>query len=93
MYEFKHEAQRREKIFKVYLVLFFLTALANLYSLFIDYGVDTISQVRAITSLLFYIIVFYFGIRRNKRAEILIKFVVWINIFVLLIMVFALVFT
>jgi hypothetical protein len=54
MYEFKHEPQRRERIFKLYLTLFLAAALANLYGFFIDYGVDTNSKVQAITSLLFY---------------------------------------
>ena len=93
MYEFKREVQRKNKTFKVYISLFLLSALINLYNFLIDFDMNLISKIRFISALIFYVIIFYLGLKRKPLAEIFIKFIVWINILALLVMMFAFMFT
>lgn len=93
MYKFKHEVQRKTKAFKVYISLFFLSALINLYNFLMDFDMNLISKIRFISALIFYVIVFYLGLKGKPLAEIFIKFIVWINILALLVMMFAFMFT
>lgn len=83
MYEFKHEFERREKIYKIYLILFVITVLINIFINFFDFGIGKFSETRVVISLLFWGIIFYFGLCRKIWAEVMIKFFVWLNIILL----------
>lgn len=83
MYEFKREVQRKNKIFKVYISLFLLSALINLYHFLMDFDMNLISKIRFILAVIFYVIIFYLGVKRKPLAGIFIKLIVWINILAL----------
>ncbi|MDL4839959.1 hypothetical protein [Aquibacillus rhizosphaerae] len=68
--------QDKEKKDNVYLVLFMVAAIINtIYDLFY-FGLS----VRVVIFLLFYIILFYLGLRRARWAEVLIKIYVWVTV-------------
>ena len=87
MYEFKHESERKEKIFKVYLFLFTITVLIYTFIDFFDLGIEKKSEFRVVISLLIYRVILYFGLRRKLWAEVMIKFFVWLNIILLFIII------
>jgi len=85
MYEFKYESERKELKHKIYLFLFIITVLINTFIDIFDLGIEKVSGFRIIISLLIYGIILYFGLRRKLWAEFMIKFFVWLNIILLLI--------
>lgn len=89
MYDFKHESERKEKKFKIYLYLFSITVLINTFIDFFDLGIEKVSEFRVVISLLIYVVILYFGLRRKLWAEVIIKFFVWLNIILLLIIINA----
>ncbi len=80
MYQFEHEIQRKQKIFKGYLVLFIMASLINLISFFMDGDI-----FRGMACLFFSLIVFHYGQRQKVWAALIIKFIVWLHIILLLI--------
>lgn len=80
MYQFQHERQRKEKIYKVYVILFIISVLINAVSLFVNGSI-----FRGILCLLFFSIVYHYGLRKNVWAVLIVKFIVWIHIFLLFI--------
>lgn len=87
MYETKDETQRKERKFKIYLLLFVISVLINTFIDFLDLGIEEVSKFRVVISLLIYGIILYFGLRRKLWAEVIIKFIVWLNIILLLIII------
>ncbi|CAH0266679.1 hypothetical protein SRABI133_03545 [Peribacillus simplex] len=87
MYEFKDESQRKEKKFKIYIFLFPMSVLINTFIDFFDLGIEKVSEFRVVLSLFFYGVILYFGLRRKFWAEVMIKFFVWLNIILLLIII------
>jgi hypothetical protein len=74
MYQFEHEVQRKEKVYKVYVILFIVSAMINAILFFLD-G----SHIRGIISLLFSFIVFYYSLRKHIWAILIIKCMVWLH--------------
>jgi len=87
MYEFKYESERKEKKYKLYLFLFIITVLINTFIDIFDLGIEKVSGFRIVSSLLFYGIILYFGLRRKLWADFMIKFFVWLNIILLFIII------
>lgn len=87
MYEFKYESERKEKKYKIYLILFIITILINTFIDFFNMGIEKVSGFRIASGLIFYGIILYFGLRRKLWAEVMIKFFVWLNIILLFIII------
>jgi hypothetical protein len=87
MYEFKYESERKEKKYKLYLFLFIITVLINTFIDIFDLEIEKVSGFRIVSSLLFFGIILYFGLRRKLWAEFMIKFFVWLNIILLFIII------
>ncbi|MGE1166558.1 hypothetical protein ACQJ0Y_25755 [Peribacillus simplex] len=87
MYEFKEEFDRKEKKYKIYLFLFIISVLINTFIDIFDLGIEKVSGVRIVISLLIYSVIFYFGLRRKFWAELMIKFFVWLNIILLFLII------
>ncbi len=87
MYEFKDESERKEKKFKIYLLLFVISVLINTFIDFFVLGIEEVSKFRVVVSLFIYVVIIYFGLRRKLWAEVIIKFFVWLNIILLLIII------
>lgn len=81
MYQLQHEIQKKEKIDRVYVILFIVSRLANIALQFADGNI-----LNGIVSLLFSFIVLHYGLRKKFCAEIFIKCTVWISIVFLLVM-------
>ncbi|MEY9865691.1 hypothetical protein ABIE66_001070 [Peribacillus sp. B2I2] len=84
MYQFQHEFQRKERIFKAYIFLFILTALVNIVLFFVDTN-SSYPIFRGSMSLFFFCTILYFGLRRNTWAVLIIKSFVWVQLFLLII--------
>jgi len=84
MYEFEYEIKRKEKIYKNYIILYMISALINLSLFLIDGEI-----LRGICSFLFVLIILNFGLRKKAWAIWIIKYMVWINIIALIIILFA----
>jgi hypothetical protein len=89
VYEFRDEL---EKKFKLYLLLFIISSLISVSLEIVDFWIGKSSGLRIVTSLLFYSLVFYFGLRRKSWAEWIIQFTVWMNIILLLLIIIATIF-
>jgi hypothetical protein len=87
MYEFKEESGRKEKRYKAYLFVFIITVLINTFIDLFDLGIEKVSMYRIVISLLVYFIIVYFALRRKLWANLMIKFFVWLNIFIFLLIV------
>lgn len=87
MLEFKDEFERKERNYKRYLFLFVITVLIHTFIDFFDLGIDNVSKLRVVISLLFYGVILYYGLRRKIWAEVMIKFFVWVNIILLVIII------
>lgn len=87
MLEFKDEFERKERNYKRYLFLFVITVLIHTFIDFFDLGNDNVSKLRVVISLLFYGVILYYGLRRKIWAEVMIKFFVWVNIILLIIII------
>ena len=85
MYQFQHEVQRKEKIYKVYVILFIISILINVALFFVDGSI-----LRGIVSLLFLSIVLHYGLLKKVWARLIVKFMVWLHMVLLLIMFLAL---
>lgn len=79
---FKEESERREKRYKAYLFVFIITVLISTFIDLFDLGIEKVSMHRIVISLLVYSIIFYFALRRKLWANLIIKFFVWLNIFI-----------
>lgn len=84
MYQFQHEFQRKERIFKAYIFLFILTALVNVVRFLADTN-SSYPMFRGSMSLFFFCTILYFGLRRNTWAVLIIKSFVWVYLFLLII--------
>lgn len=84
MYQFQHEFQRKERIFKAYIFLFILTALVNIVLFLVDTN-SSYPMFRGSMSLFFFCTILYFGLRRNTWAVLIIKSFVWVHLFLLII--------
>ncbi len=87
MLEFKDEFERKERNYKRYLFLFVITVLIHTFIDFFDLGIDNVSKLRVVISLLFYGVILNYGLRRKLWAEVMIKFFVWVNIILLVIII------
>lgn len=81
MYQFQHEVQRKERIDRVYVILFIVYSLVNLALQFAGGNI-----LNGIVNLLFSFIVLHYGLRKKFWAEIFIKYTVWIYTVLLLVM-------
>ena len=79
----KMSPREKKKNYKIYLFLFAITVLINLFIDFFDLGIEKVSGFRVVISLLIYSVILYFGLRRKLWAEVMIKFFVWLNIILL----------
>lgn len=83
MYEFPHERERKEKIFKAYIIVFSLAAaLSLIYGLF--WGND--SPARLAANFIFSIIVFVYALKGKTWAIFMLNLYVWMNLLTLIIM-------
>ncbi|MGG4386285.1 hypothetical protein ABEX08_30250 [Priestia megaterium] len=87
MYKFKDEFERKEKKFKIYIFLFVISVLINTFIDIFDLGIEKVSGVGIVISLLFFGVILYFGLRRKFWAEVMIKFFVWLNIILLFLII------
>lgn len=87
MYEFNNEFERKEKKYKIYLIVFIITALIYIFIDIFDLGIEKASGFRTVISLLFYGSILYFGLRRKLWAELMIKFFVWLHIIILFLII------
>ncbi|SFA99673.1 MULTISPECIES: hypothetical protein [unclassified Bacillus (in: firmicutes)] len=87
MYEFKDEFERKEKKFKIYIFLFVISVLIHTFIDVFDLGIEKVSGVGLVISLLFFCVILYFGLRRKLWAEVMIKFFVWLNIILLFLII------
>jgi hypothetical protein len=87
MYEFKEESERKEKRYKAYLFVFIITVLTNTVIDLFDLGIEKVSMYRIVINLLVYSIIFYFALSRKLWANLMIKFFVWLNIIIFLLIV------
>jgi hypothetical protein len=87
MYEFKEEFDKKEKKYKIYLFLFIISVLINTFIDIFDLGIEKVSGVRIVISLLIYSVILYFGLRGKFWAELKIKFFVWLNIILLFLII------
>jgi hypothetical protein len=87
MYEFKEESESKEKRYRAYLFVFIITVLINTFIDLFDLGIEKVSMYRIVIGLLVYSIIFYFALRRKLWANFMIKFFVWLNIFLFLLIV------
>lgn len=71
----------REKNFQFYTILFVISELVTLYLYYSDYGKSFLFRPRVFLSLLFFLLVYYYGIyRKNPFALFLLKLFVWLQI-------------
>ncbi|MDF2557630.1 MAG: hypothetical protein K0R71_1458 [Bacillales bacterium] len=71
----------KEKNFQFYKILFVMSALVTLYLYYTDYGKDFLFHPRVFLSLLFFILVYYYGVYQKKPfALFLVKLFVWLQI-------------
>jgi hypothetical protein len=84
VYEFKHERERKEKIFKIYLILFGITAIATFFYSLHTY---TSSLAGSFFSLVFSLIIIIFARKRKEWAIFLVKLSVWMHVVVLLLVI------
>ncbi|MFP5109033.1 hypothetical protein ACSU6B_20060 [Neobacillus sp. C211] len=87
MYEFKEEFDKKEKKYQIFLFLFIISVLINTFIDIFDLGIEKVSRVRIVISLLIYSVILYFGLRRKFWAELMIKFFVWLNIILFLLII------
>lgn len=87
MLEFKDEFERKERNYKRYLFLFVITVLIHTFVDFFNLGIESVSKLRVVISLLFYGVILNYGLRRKLWAEVMIKFFVWVNIILLVIII------
>lgn len=87
MHEFNRENKNKRRRQKFYLIAFAFAASIHLFMNFFGLGAEKFSGFRMICSVLFFTVVFYFGVRRKFWAEIIIKPFVWLNIFLLLLII------
>jgi hypothetical protein len=89
MYEFKHERERKDKIFKgyiyLYLFIFLITVSHTLFTKNITFQV--------IASVLFHLFVFWLALKRNPWGVFFLKLYVWMNIIILVLMAASYFFT
>ncbi|MEH7443809.1 hypothetical protein V7201_15960 [Bacillus sp. JJ1122] len=83
MYEFQHERERKEKIFKAYIIIFCAAAsLSFIYGLF--WG--NTSHLRLAANFVFSIIIFVYTLKGKTWAIFLLKLSVWMNLLILILM-------
>ncbi|PGY07783.1 hypothetical protein [Bacillus sp. AFS031507] len=87
MYEFKDESERKEKKIRYTYFLFIISVLINTFIDIFDLAIEKVSEVRIVISLIFYGVILYFGLRRKFWAEVMIKFFVWLNIILLVLII------
>lgn len=80
MYQFQHEEQRKDKIDKIYAILFIISILINVVLLLVDGDI-----FRGITFLVIYSIILYYDLRKRVWAVIIVKCMVWMHIVLLFI--------
>ncbi|TWT27247.1 hypothetical protein [Planomicrobium sp. CPCC 101110] len=83
MKKFEWESEIERKKQKFYLVSFALAASIHIFISFFGLGTEKSSEFHVISSFLFYAIVFYLGLQKKFWAEFIIKFFVWLNVFLL----------
>lgn len=81
---------KQEKSFKIYRSLFVIAALFTIYLYYNDYGKDFLIKPRFILSILFYLLLYYFGVAKNNIwVWLMVKFIVWLNIIALVVYLLA----
>ena len=86
MHQFQHEVQKKEKIDKIYVILFIISVLINLVLFFINGSI-----FRGIVSLLCLPIILHYFSRKKVWAGFIVKFMVWMHIVLLLLMFLAMI--
>lgn len=81
MYEFLHERQRREKIFKAYIVIFTLIAISSFI-----YGLWEERLAGTIVNFIFAVLIFTLALKRKVWPVFLLKFYVWMHLLSLILM-------
>lgn len=81
MYQFQHEVKRKEKIYRIYVILFIISVLINVVLFFVEGRI-----LRGIVSLLVFSIVLHYGLRKKVWAGLIVKCMVWIQLVLLFIM-------
>lgn len=89
MYEFKHELEKKEKKFKLYLILYIISSLINLIFDFTNFLNGKISIPRFIFNILCYAFILFFSLKRKQWAMWLVKLVVWLNILILVLIIIS----
>ncbi|MEY2196839.1 hypothetical protein AB7942_29620 [Neobacillus sp. BF23-41] len=87
MYEIKDESESKEKKYKIYLFLFIISVLINTFIDIFGLAIEKVSVFRIVISLIFYVVILYFGLRGKFWAEVMIKFFVWLNIILLFLII------
>ena len=80
MYQSQQEVQKKEKQYKVYVILFIILTLANIILYFVGGSI-----LRGLVTLLVFAVVLYYGIKGEFWAQLIVKVMVWIYIIVLVI--------
>jgi hypothetical protein len=77
VYEYQHERERKEKVFKAYLITFAIFTIASLV-----YGLiaEPSSPIATLGNFLFSLILFFLALRRNQWGMFMIKLGVWLNV-------------
>ena len=89
MYEFKHEIEKKEKKFNLYLILYIICSIINLIFDFTDLWTEEISIPRFIFNILFYVLILYFSLKRKQWAMWLVRLEVWLNILLLVLIMIS----
>ncbi|PSL36213.1 hypothetical protein B0H99_10734 [Planomicrobium soli] len=87
MHTFQQESETERKKRKFYLSAFILIVAIYTFIDFFDLGSEKVPGFRIMVSLLFNAVIFYLALRRKFWAEVMVKVVVWLNIFLLLLII------
>ena len=83
MYEFQHERERKEKIFKTYLIVFSLIAISSFI-----YGLweETNSLAGTIVNFIFALLIYILALKGKTWPVFILKFYVWMHIISVILM-------
>ncbi|WKA56538.1 hypothetical protein [Planococcus shixiaomingii] len=87
MHDYEIGYDSKGKKYKLYLIAFVAAALIHTLVDFFGLGFTKVTGFRLIGSVLFYVVIFYFGLRRKLWAEFIIKFFIWLNVLILLLII------
>ena len=73
IYEFKDEARRNERKFRLYIILYLFAVVNNFIEILLEGNTGEV-----LIAVIFFSIVFYFALRKNIWAQIFVKILVWL---------------